>query len=185
MDKYKRKICVTVVIRRLGVDRELKDPPRLGRGSATAAPWKANRAAKQAKTLSRCRPLEPTDRPPGILCFVIEIPSKGVRLLLGLARLPMLILLEQVGFFLLRHRRTAGRLPALIDKTRKHRQQFVWARRLGRLQVPLQPLVGRGIAPPAGHLGSQVDLLPLRVVAGFEQCGRPVKNASTKLPTLR
>jgi hypothetical protein len=26
MDKYKRKVSVTVVIRRLGVDRELKDP---------------------------------------------------------------------------------------------------------------------------------------------------------------
>ena len=103
---------------------------------------------------------------------VIETPGGGEgRRVTGLTGLPPLVLLEDVTLFLLRHRFAAVQLPAFVDEVREHLLEVLWGRRLGHLQVAVQPLLGRSIAPPAGKLGREVDLLPLRMVARLEQRG--------------
>ncbi len=73
------------------------------------------------------------------------------------------------------HRLAAGQLPALVDKRANIVLEVFWVGRLGRLEVALQPLLSGGIAPPAGKLGRETNLLPLRMVAGLEQCRETAK----------
>src|SRR5260370_8134842 len=73
---------------------------------------------------------------------------------------PPLELLEEIVLFLLAHRLSTGRLPALVEKARKHRFHVARARRRGHRRIALQPLVRRRIAPPPPNPAAQPALLP-------------------------
>src|SRR6266849_897386 len=82
---------------------------------------------------------------------------------------PPLELLEEIVLFLLAHRLSTGRLPALVEKARKHRFHIARARRGGHRRIALQPLIRRRIAPPARKLRRDVDLLPLAMMTRGQQ----------------
>src|ERR1700730_16498763 len=95
--------------------------------------------------------------------------------------LPRFELAEELILFLLGHRRPAGRLLALIDEARENAFEILEIGRGGHRRIALQPLLGRRKAPPAGKLGHNIDLMPFRMMAGFEQQLEPGKERIYKV----
>src|SRR5438132_1792575 len=147
-------------------------PPRCGVEAAPATPGKARKTAQQA-TASRRQILRrragPSTGARVGSSFIAISNERGCRLRRDLARLtglPTAVLLEELFLFLIRHRRTAGRVPVLVDEAGEHSPQILGLRRIGDLHVALQPLLGRGKAVPARQVGSEVYILPFRMVSG-------------------
>ena len=113
---------------------------------------------------------------------MLEKNSRVVRsALTDSTSLPRLELPEELILFLLGHRRPAGRLLALVDKARENTFEILEIGRGGYWRIALQPLLGRRKAPPAGKLGHNIDLMPFRMMAGFEQQLEPGKERIYKI----
>src|SRR5579875_3392389 len=170
MTSSKAKAVLSVQSKSLGstVTANLRMPPRCGTAAAGAIKARSTAARAAAKRRDRRtrrrlpQSLGPCGRPP-------LFGRARVRTSAGPAGLlPALELGEKVVLLLLRHRRAGGAQP-LVEKALKHHPQVLGRDRLGDRGVAGEPLLGRREAPPPGKVRGEIDLVPFRLVARFEQ----------------
>src|SRR5215469_6685353 len=184
MQEGEGDIGMTVVIRRLRLHRKDQRSAAMGRGRrSTLSAAACLQRCQRERAAERDRPdvlpelsAKSQEAPfvfrhhrGAVMKSVVTITWLESGALPALASLPELKLPEQLVLLLLGQQQPAAGLLALVDEARKDCLEILRQRCGSDLHIALDPLLGRREAPPTWKLGSNTDLAPFRMMAGFQQ----------------